>query len=64
MNESASNPTTVTSRTPVGPAATAGTPGEGTPKAAPWVNGISYWQDYMTIIELDDFAGPGLRSAS
>lgn len=29
-----------------------------------WVNGISYWQDYMTIIELEQSEAPGLRPAS
>lgn len=29
-----------------------------------WVNRISYWQDYMTIIELEETPAPGLRPAS
>lgn len=29
-----------------------------------WVRGVSYWQDYLTIIELEEPAGPGQRTAS
>ncbi len=29
-----------------------------------WVSHISYYQDYMTVIELDDGTNPGVRTAS
>jgi hypothetical protein len=64
MNQSASNPTTQKSQAVTGPSGSAGTPAEGTAKGAHWVNGISYWQDYMTIIELEELSAPGLRPAS
>jgi hypothetical protein len=64
MNQSASNPTTLTNDAAKGLAESAGTSTQGAAKGAHWVNGISYWQDYMTIIELEDFQAPGLRPAS
>lgn len=33
-------------------------------RTANWVRGVSYWQDYLTIIELEEPAGPGQRTAS